>query len=132
MSIDDWTGRMVLRVPLSEGTLARAGAFARAGHPSLQSVLRVDRRDGEIWLDVPTGARLVGALSAAQMDSAKGALEALHRAGTVHGSVALRLPVGEVSAGPVVTADGDVWLGSQEDLVRALVRMIELRKRRRR
>jgi hypothetical protein len=31
---------------------------------------------------------------------------------TVHGSVALRLPTGDVSAGPIVAKDGAVWLGT--------------------
>jgi eukaryotic-like serine/threonine-protein kinase len=48
--LDTWTGRVVECVPLSDARLQRARAFARAEHPSLQPVLRVDRAEGVIWL----------------------------------------------------------------------------------
>src|SRR5262249_37182105 len=47
---DTWLDRPVVLVPLTDGSLARASAFAKAGHPSLQTVLRVDRQEAQIWL----------------------------------------------------------------------------------
>jgi hypothetical protein len=85
--IDTWIGRPVERIPLTDAVLARAGAFARAGHPSLQTVLRVDREAREIWLDVPRGTPLDRALRPGEEELLRRALDALHGAGGVHGKV---------------------------------------------
>jgi serine/threonine-protein kinase len=77
----------VERVPLDEKTLARARAFARAGHPALQTVLRVARDDHEIWLDAPRGRPLSSTLNPTQARALRTALDALHAAGAVHGRV---------------------------------------------
>jgi hypothetical protein len=94
-------GRRVERVPLSERSLVRAGAFARAGHRGLQSVLRVDRAAGEIWLGAH-GPPLARPLTAPELAYLRAAIVALHGAGAVHGSVDRR----HISEGP----DGAVTL----------------------
>ena len=86
-SIDSWTGRRVERAPLTPQSIARAGAFARAGHRALQLVLRVDREDDALWLEAPPRARLDRALSPAEHRSLLEALDALHAHGVVHGHV---------------------------------------------
>src|SRR5262249_25692079 len=48
--IDQWLGRRVVSVPLEPAMLGRASLFARADHPALQAVLRVDRPGHAIWL----------------------------------------------------------------------------------
>jgi tRNA A-37 threonylcarbamoyl transferase component Bud32/tetratricopeptide (TPR) repeat protein len=85
--VDRWMGRRVERVKLTERTLARAGAFARAGHRGLQLVLRVDREEAQIWLGVPKGAPATRVLDAAEIAQVRAALDALHDAGAVHGAV---------------------------------------------
>jgi serine/threonine-protein kinase len=85
--VDGWMDRPVERVPLSERALARARCFARADHPALQTVLRVDRDEGAIWLGVPPGRPLDRALLPAERAWLEAALEALHGTGGVHGSV---------------------------------------------
>ena len=85
-ALDLWIGRRVERVPLSERSLVRAGAFARAGHRGLQSVLRVDRAAGEIWLGAH-GPPLARPLTAPELAYLRAAIVALHGAGAVHGSV---------------------------------------------
>ena len=86
-AIDRWAERAIERVPLDERTLARAGAFARAAHPSLQTVLRVDRALGEVWLEAPRGGPASRALTPAELDHLRRALSALHGEGVVHGQV---------------------------------------------
>jgi serine/threonine-protein kinase len=86
-AIDTWLGRAVERVPLTDVTLARAAAFARAESTSLQLVLRVDRELDEIWLEPARGRPLEGPLSGAQLEQARAALDALHAAGAVHGAI---------------------------------------------
>jgi serine/threonine-protein kinase len=85
--VDTWTGHVIDIVPLTDATLARARAFALAGHPSLQTVLRVDRAHEEIWLARPGGGPLEARLTSKQLQAAHQALDALHHAGTVHGRV---------------------------------------------
>ncbi len=85
-TIDEWIGRPIERVPLDENALARAKAFARAGHRALQTVLRVDRDAGEIWLEAPSGTP-AEVLTRAQGELAGDALESLHREGAVHGKI---------------------------------------------
>ncbi len=117
-AVDTWTGRRVERLPLTEATLARAKRFACAGHPALQSVLRVDREDGTLWLEATQGRAPSTRLRPAQRAVLTAALEALHAAGGVHGHVdadhvvvdgdglVLRFDPG---ADPTATADRD-WL----------------------
>jgi serine/threonine-protein kinase len=85
--IDTWIGRPIERIPLTDAVLARAGTFARAGHPSLQTVLRVDREAREIWLDAPRGTPLDRELRPGEEELLRRALDALHGAGGVHGKV---------------------------------------------
>ena len=68
-------------------TVARAGAFARAAHPALQTVLRADKNDGALWLDVPPGRTLDRPLTADEAEQLAQALEALHAQGIAHGRV---------------------------------------------
>jgi serine/threonine-protein kinase len=83
---DRWIERAFEHVPLDERTLARASAFALAGHEGLQAVLRVDRDASRIWLEA-RGTALQGPLSKAQLDVLAGALSALHALGVPHGRV---------------------------------------------
>ena len=85
--MDRWAARPVERIPLTEAALVRAGAFARAGHPSLQAVLRVDREDGTLWLEPPRGRKLDRRLSAPELAQLRQALVALHAEGSAHGGV---------------------------------------------
>jgi len=92
-------------IPLDEASLARASVFARADHPALQPVLRVDRQAGEIWLGALRGAALSRSLTAAEAATLRDALARLHELGAVHGSVdAAHVMVDE--AGGVVLAMG--------------------------
>lgn len=87
---DLWLDRDLLLVPLDDRTLARAAAFARAGHPALASVLRVDREAATIWIESPRGptlSELRTALSAAAAAALEDALDALHATGCVHGAI---------------------------------------------
>jgi serine/threonine-protein kinase len=86
---DGWLGRAIERVPLDERTLARARAFAAAGHPALQTVLRVDRDDGTIWLEALPARSREFPLSPSERSVLAQALDALHAAGGVHGAVDL-------------------------------------------
>jgi serine/threonine-protein kinase len=85
--VDRWMGRAVERVPLTEKSLARASAFARAGAGVLQNVLRVDRDEGEIWLEAPRGAALRRALLSSEKEQLHDSLDALHELGVAHGAV---------------------------------------------
>ncbi|APR83307.1 serine/threonine protein kinase [Minicystis rosea] len=87
---DTWLDRDVLVLPDDEATLARARAFARAGHPALPTVLRVDRESGAIWIAAPRGKSLADeprGLSPGQVVRLTEAIEALHAAGGAHGRV---------------------------------------------
>ena len=116
VAVDGWIGRPVERVPLTDRTLARARAFARAGHRALQTVLRVDRDGEEIWLD-PANGTPAEALTRAQLQQAHDALDALHAAGATHGAIdrahVLVGPTGGVvlrftaDASPTATVDTD-------------------------
>lgn len=86
-TFDRWAGRTVERVPLAEATLARAAAFARAGHPALQTILRVGREDGTLWLEPPRGRRLDRRLSPTELAQLRQALAALHAEGSTYGGV---------------------------------------------
>jgi eukaryotic-like serine/threonine-protein kinase len=87
VDVDQWLGRKVVCLPLDDATLARASLFARADHPALQAVLRVDRSSASIWLAAPRGAPLAGRLTAAQSAVLREALAALHEHGQPHGAV---------------------------------------------
>lgn len=87
---DAWIGRDVIVLPLDDATLARARAFARAGHPALPTVLRVDTDERQIWVAAPQGRALADeprALSTGQRARLRDAIEALHAAGGAHGSI---------------------------------------------
>ena len=86
---DGWLGRAIERVPLDERTLARARAFAAAGHPALQTVLRVDSDDDTIWLEALPARSREFPLSPGERSVLAQALDALHAAGGVHGAVDL-------------------------------------------
>jgi serine/threonine-protein kinase len=85
--VDKWLERPIACVALTEQTLARASSFARAGHPALQAVLRVDRERNQIWLEAPRGERAVHPLDEGELSEARAAIGALHLVGDVHGSV---------------------------------------------
>jgi len=85
--LDKWLNRPIVYVSLTKETLARASSFARAAHPSLQAILRVDREKGQIWLEAPRGERTLRPLDRAELESARAALDALHSNGAVHGRV---------------------------------------------
>ena len=94
---DLWTGRAIERIALDERTLARARAFARADHPALQLVLRVDPLDGTLWLGALRGTALDRPLTRAERSDLLAGLAALHAAGAVHGHVdADHVVVGEL------------------------------------
>jgi serine/threonine-protein kinase len=89
---DAWIGRDVLVFPLTEQTLARARAFARAGHAALPTVLRVDSAEEEIWIAAPPpGSRSLSdeprALSPGQRARLREAVAALHAAEGAHGCI---------------------------------------------
>jgi serine/threonine-protein kinase len=116
---DAWLDRDVLVLAGDAATLARARAFARAGHAALPTVLRVEREGGAVWVAAPLGKALADeprGLSAGQLARLGEALEALHAAGGAHGrvdrehlywhdgEVALAFPRGEAGEG---AAEGD-------------------------
>jgi serine/threonine-protein kinase len=87
---DTWLERDVLVLASDEATLSLARAFARAGHPALPTVLRVDRDEGAIWIAAPLGQALAGeprGLSPGAMSRVREAIEALHAAGGAHGHI---------------------------------------------
>jgi serine/threonine-protein kinase len=86
-AMDRWIDRRVVTLDLDARTHARASAFARADHPALQAVLRVDRAGETIWLAAPRGAALNGKLNATQAATLRDALVRLHEIGETHGSV---------------------------------------------
>jgi serine/threonine-protein kinase len=85
-AFDAWIARGVERVPCTPAILARARAFARAGDPGLQAIWRIDAASETLWLE-PLGPRLDRPLSEGERESLRRALDALHAAGAVHGSV---------------------------------------------
>jgi hypothetical protein len=85
--VDQWLGRRVASLPLEAPLLARASLFARADHPALQAVLRVDRTSRAIWLAIPRGSNLRGRLTPAQLACLREALGRLHELGEPHGAI---------------------------------------------
>lgn len=88
---DGWIHRDVLVVPFDgEHELGRARAFARANHPTLPLVLRVDAAAHELWIAPPLGRALADGAEAptAQAVARLGAgLAALHALGGAHGAI---------------------------------------------
>jgi serine/threonine-protein kinase len=110
---DAWLDRDVLVLPDDPDTLARARCFARAAHPALPSVLRIDRDAHAVWIAAPLGRALADdprGLSPGQVARLREAVQALHAVGGAHGriepshlycldgDVTLAFPRGEVSA----------------------------------
>ncbi len=85
--VDRWTGRVILRVPLDDASLARARAFSRAQTRALQHILRVAREDGSIWVDALRGKPLDRPLGLGERGVLLRALTALHAQGCVHGNL---------------------------------------------
>lgn len=85
--VDQWLGRRVVSVPLDPRTLARASVFARADHPTLQVVLRVDRGARAIWLAAPRGTPLSGRPTPQQAAKLREAIDRLHELGEAHGAI---------------------------------------------
>ena len=85
---DTWLDRDVLVFPHDEATMLRAAAFARAGHPTLPTVLRLDTAEGTIWISAPRGRALADAsrgVSPGQIARLREAISALHTAHGAHG-----------------------------------------------
>ncbi|WP_433930671.1 protein kinase [Sorangium cellulosum] len=119
---DAWLDRDVLVLQLDDATLARARAFARAGHPSLPCVLRVDLAAGEVWVALPQGRALADegrALTRGQRARLGEAVAALHAAGGAHGCIDdqhLYLHDGDVALAYPRGAPGDVEEMTARDL----------------
>ena len=84
---DRFTGRVLRSLRYEPRAVARAGAFARAAHPALQTVLRADKNEGALWLDLPPGRSLDRPLTPDEGAQLAQALEALHAQGVAHGHV---------------------------------------------
>jgi serine/threonine-protein kinase len=87
---DEWLDREVLVLPLDDDTLLRARGFARAGHPGLPTVLRVDRAAQQIWVAPPLGKALADAprwITRGAFERFVQAIEALRAAGGAHGYI---------------------------------------------
>ncbi|MBX3212265.1 MAG: protein kinase [Labilithrix sp.] len=85
--VDQWLGRRVVSFPLDPPTLARASAFARADHPALQLVLRVDRATRTVWLAATRGEPIAGPPTPEQAATLREALDRLHELGEAHGAI---------------------------------------------
>lgn len=88
---DTWLERDVWILSASDDEIVRARGFARAGHPTLPWVLRMDAEERALWVGVPlgdpAGATWLQALNEAQRRDLAAALRALHAAGGAHGAV---------------------------------------------
>jgi serine/threonine-protein kinase len=87
---DAWLDRDVLVLPDDPTTLERARAFARAGHPALPTVLRVDREMHAVWIAAPLGRALADepvTVSPDQVARLREAIEALHAVSGAHGFI---------------------------------------------
>lgn len=101
---DAWLDRDVLVFAIDEPSLTLARAFARAGHPSLPTVLRLDLDGGAFWIAVPRGASLADeprGLAPGQLARLREAVRSLHDAGGAHGAI---------DAEHLYVHDGDVLL----------------------
>jgi serine/threonine-protein kinase len=83
---DRWLERDVRVLDLQPDTLARARAFARAGHPSLAAVLHHSPDSGALWIEDLEGGQWDAIDDRSRRDLTD-ALDALHRAGGCHGSI---------------------------------------------
>ncbi|MGK3999149.1 protein kinase domain-containing protein [Sorangium sp. So ce1024] len=119
---DAWLDRDVLVLPLDDATLARARAFARAGHAALPCVLRVDLAAGDVWVAPPLGRALADegrALTRGQRARLGEAIAALHAAGGAHGCIDgqhIYLHDGDVALAYPREAPGDVAEAVARDL----------------
>ena len=120
-AIDRWLNRRVVALVLDPATLARASVFARADHPALQAVLRVDRELSAIWLAAPAGTPLSGALSPAQAATLREALGRLHEIGEIHGSVDAEHVIVDDQGGVVLSFSGAPGPTATADLDRLAV-----------
>ncbi len=87
---DTWMDREVIILPLDDDELARARAFARAGHAVLPAVLRADVPARQIWVAPPLGEPLRARalpLTRSQKRRLREAVAALHAAGGAHGHI---------------------------------------------
>jgi serine/threonine-protein kinase len=87
---DTWLDHDVLVLPMEDDTLARVNAFARAGHPALPTVLRVDEDAGAVWVAVPRGRALADeprGLSPGQIACLREGVLSLHAAEGAHGCI---------------------------------------------
>jgi hypothetical protein len=87
---DDWLDREVLVLPLDDDSLSRARAFARAGHPLLPTVLRIDRAAQQIWVAPPLGVALADSPRKVRRDAFDRfvtAIRALLASGGAHGYI---------------------------------------------
>jgi len=85
LTVDTYTGRPVMCLPLDDVTLERARVFAGLDHPLLQPVLKVDRESGTLWLSDADARPLARPLPASDAARVREALAALHAEGLVHG-----------------------------------------------
>ncbi|MEO8801703.1 MAG: serine/threonine-protein kinase, partial [Polyangiaceae bacterium] len=102
-AFDTWIGRPVERLRLDDSTRARAAIFARVGHPSLQTIYRVDRAMGEVWLEALTkldraiepNSRMILQEALTAMDPTKGSMriEDAHVGMRADGELVLRFAV---------------------------------------
>ncbi len=123
-AIDLWIDRRVVTMALDVESLARASVFARADHPALQAVLRVDRPASSIWLVAPRGAPLTGKLTPIQAATLRDALVRLHEIGAIHGSVDAEHVLVDESGAVVLAFTGAPDATATEDLDRiGLARM---------
>jgi serine/threonine-protein kinase len=72
--VDAWTARAFERVTLSPALLRRARAFSMADHPGLQTVLRIDRDAGCLWLEAVEAPPPGSAAGAESLEDAREAL----------------------------------------------------------
>jgi serine/threonine-protein kinase len=108
---DTWLDREILVLPLDGEALARVRAFARAGHPTLPTVLRVDSEANTVWIEPPFGRALADeprGLSPGQVARLCEGIDALHAAQGAHGCV---------DAEHLYVHDGEVKLAYPRSLV---------------
>ncbi|MDB4944068.1 MAG: Serine/threonine protein kinase PrkC, regulator of stationary phase [Labilithrix sp.] len=123
-AVDRLLDRRVVALVLDAPTLARASVFARADHPALQAVLRVDRELEAIWLALPRGVPLARPLTAEQAGALREGLARLHELGAVHGAVDAEHVVVDDEGGVVLAFSGAPGPTATADLDRlALARL---------
>ncbi|HEU4534007.1 MAG TPA: protein kinase [Polyangiaceae bacterium] len=82
--------RPLLVLEATPPRLALARAFARADHPALAAIYRLDAQAGALWVEAPPGAPLAALgrpLAPREAARLGAALAALHAAGAAHGAV---------------------------------------------